>query len=321
MLHLVVALSDYTEEGQQLFPQVVICYSLETTLALIQGSGEIEIGRGPRGSQTMAKALKECAPLCKKGWFMWVLRTEDGFSYGVFRGPMVPTALTVRDTILTLSQERFTAFPMIYASQVGEKAVELIGLKTGTFLIHFSATPVTSPSPLDVLASLIKLCCEAVAEEMKEQTASFLRTVLTDAMRECHGSLIAVFEPDTKPATQLTKDGVLLKDPIRLFRLVEQHQTNGTGDSLAELLAYGQLLTGMIASDGIVLLDTKCRIHGYRIFLKEPKKTKENHRELVGGARRRAFSLLCELVDKQELRGCFIQSADGASEFYEGKRK
>lgn len=156
LVELVVALSHYTEEGSLLYPQVLLCDNLDNSLSIIQGSGAIEIGSGPKGDQTMRQALKKCAPLAKSGWYLYVNRDGDFFRYGVFRTSNIPTALGVRDTLLDLSSEHEQRLNMILVSQLSEKAVELVGTNAGCLHLYLSAAPENIPSPQQALDSLIR---------------------------------------------------------------------------------------------------------------------------------------------------------------------
>lgn len=318
LLTLVVALSHYTEEGQSLFPKVLLCADLTRHLALIQGSGPIEVGKGPKGSKTISRALKKCAPLAKGGWVIYVLLNDTEFQYGVFRAPFSPTALDISDTLVSVQQDS-QDFTAILASQLTEKAVELTGVRSGRRLIYFSDTSEDAPSPKIALDKLVDLCCSDVPIKIKDPVASFITATLYEAIRECHGTLVAVLPPgDDRFFSDLTDRGGVLGEPIDLAELVREYHVLKSEDTLASLRAYGTLLSGMIASDGIVILDDRCRIRGYNCFVTskpgiDPAADGQN-----GGARKRAFEQLCLLVDDGRLRGCFFRSADGGTVFYGG---
>lgn len=96
-----------------------------------------------------------------------------------------------------------------------------------------------------------------------------------------------------------------------------RHSGDETTENYTDLMSSAGLLGGMLNSDGITVLDTAGRVLGYNCFVRT---TDENlkPRELVGGARRRAFTELRALVDAGNLRGAFIRSSDGASDFHGG---
>ena len=71
----------------------------------------------------------------------------------------------------------------------------------------------------------------------------------------------------------------------------------------------------MLHSDGITVISSSAQVLGYRYFIKQKVRgTKPS--EVLGGARRRAFLDLKQLVDDHELQGAFIRSSDGHAEFY-----
>ena len=320
ILELVVALSHYTEEGNELFPQVIICDDLEIVLNLIQGSEPIQIGSGKKLADTAKQALKKCAPIAKKHWVIYIKRTDEKFVYGVFRGPFSPTALDIRDTILSLSQEP-QDIKLILASQLSEKAVELIGACSGCLHFHLSALPEDSVAPRTNLESFIEIVCDGLDSANKEPVGSFLRSILTHSIRQCHGTLMAVISSELESLDDFADDGIILSEPINIEQLVDEYQKKRSDVSLGSLDAYSTLLSGMLSCDGIVLFNNKAQILGYNFFVQQDSSEKLRPRELLGGARRRAFETLCKKTIDNKLLGCFIQSSDSASQFVkEGKR-
>ena len=317
LLELVVALSHYTEEGRSLYPELIICDNLELALGILRGSDRVPVGRGPRSSETVLLALKRCATLAVAGWLVYVQRCSQDFDYGVFRTPTSPIALDARETLYALSQEA-SDIPMILASQLAEKAVELIGARSGALRIHLSAIPDDSSSPFDVLKALVGACTKRVAPEISEQTESFLRTSLGNALRRCHGTLVGVVN-SIEDARNVSTDGVLFETQKSLCGLVREHESQRSDETFARLLAHSQLLAGMLNTDGMVLLSPGADLVGYNLFVQgggESETIEEGG--VPGGARRRAFNEMRRLVDENRLEGCFIQSSDGTIEFYPG---
>jgi hypothetical protein len=319
LLELVVALSHYTEEGHSLFPQVVLCDDIETTLGLLQCSDSLKIGFGTRDQSTILLSLKRCAPLARGGWVIYIQRLPGKIEYGVFRSPSSPTALDIRDTVLALTQEAEHVH-IIVVSQMAEKAVELVGASSGVLHVYLSATPDDAPSPQDALTFLINACCEDIPEAEKEQVESFLRTSLLEAVRQCHGTLIGVLAAAHEPSSE-TGTGVIFERRISVRELVKKHKIQRSDQTLASLTAHANLLAGMLASDGITLLDSTAALIGYNLLLEQPSAEKSNAIKVPGFARRRAYSALCGLVDDGKLRGCFIRTSEGGSEYYAGRGK
>jgi hypothetical protein len=84
-------------------------------------------------------------------------------------------------------------------------------------------------------------------------------------------------------------------------------------------VAYGNLLQGMLATDGITVLRTDGAILAYNAFVRLQQDEAGPARAAVGGARKRAHFVLRRLVDEGSLVAAFFRSADGPSEFYGGK--
>jgi hypothetical protein len=116
-------------------------------------------------------------------------------------------------------------------------------------------------------------------------------------------------------------DGIIFQERKSMSDLVREHELQRTDLTLAALTAYANLLTGMVTTDGMVLLDSGAGLVGYNIFIKPKRDSKPESASVAGGARRRAYREVCRLVDAGKLRGCFIRSSDGASEYYSGEEK
>ena len=156
LLELVVALSDYTEEGHPLFPQIILCEDLATTLKVLQCSDPLKIGTGTRTKSTMMDALKKCAPLARDGWVVFLLRNKDSFDYGVFRSSCLPTAVDVKTSLQDLVGVAGSP-QMVLATQLADKAVELVGTCTGVLDIYFSARPSDAVSPSKTIDDILLL--------------------------------------------------------------------------------------------------------------------------------------------------------------------
>ena len=156
------------------------------------------------------------------------------------------------------------------------------------------------------MEQLSSICSSGVADSEREPLASFLRTTFSEALQRGHGALVA----------QLTSDGSLLRNPIDLTNAVRQHEKERTPETLDRLLSYASLLEGMLSSDGIVLLTSKGEVGGYNFFVHAPPEEGTPPRNMIGGARRRAFRSLCKSVEKQELIAAFFRSSDGTTEYY-----
>ena len=315
LLQLAVALAYYTEEGKPLFPEIVICDDLQMTLSLLQGSDAIHIGEGPLDAATIQLAIKQCATLATTNWLVYIQRFPEQFHYGIFRSSPSPTAPDARSVVYSLNQETVEV-SIILASQLATNAVELVGVRSGPLRIYLSAIPDDSPSPSATLTELINACTENVDPSTEEQTKSYLHTSLGSALRRCHGTLIGVLESGND-APCITTDGVMFDRQESISKLIGDHESQRSVETLARLNAYSQLLHGMISTDGMVLISSEAELMGYNLFVqKQMPSNGVGIPRVSGGARRRAFDVLRSFVDDNALRACFIRSSDGLTEFY-----
>lgn len=314
LVALAVALADHREEGRALFPRVLICDDLDVVLRNLQGSNAIRIGTGPRGPDTVLRALKKCAPLADEGWAIWIDRDENRFDFGVFREPG-PTAVDLRHTLMeTAPDNRLRA---LLVAQFAPGIVEVLAAGDGGLRIHFSGIRDDRPAPEDAETQVVELFCADLDDDdqMKQSFVSFGNNIFHSILRRGHGALIAVAPSDDKSwATGV--DAVVLDEPIDIASLVKAHVQAPTPEVLSELLAYVDLLAGMLNSDGITVFDTAGRVLAFNWFIKTDTASL-GPREQLGGARHRAFGILKQLVDGQQLRGAFIRSSDGGESAYE----
>lgn len=311
LVELVVALSRYQEEGVALFPKFVVCDDLELALKVLQGTEPIEVGRGARESSTVRAALKKCAPIARGGWAGYIHRTATEFRFGVFREPASPTSPDIRDTVGTLDNG---AGHLIVVMQLAEKVVELVGASGEHLVVHLSAARDSQPSPLESLERLADAVSADLAPELRESVATFFRNILSGALRRGHGTLVAVVKDDVPAA--IGGDAVHLAYPVDVAAAIEALTRESSAENLARVNAYSQFVEGVLATDGIAVIRSCAQVVAYNWFVRQSLPTAGLPREVVGGARRRAYDVLRALVDEEQIVAAFFRSSDGASELY-----
>lgn len=308
-----VTLADYREEGVALYPRLLICDDLAEVLGVVQGEAPLRLGTGPRGSDAMLRALKKCAPLATGGWAVWIRRTAEDFEFGVFREPLAPTGIDVRRTLSDLPAGSIRA---LLVAQVAPGTVEVMSPGGVAVQIQMSGVRNDQVSTTDDQDQLAAWFVQDVADaQLREASSSFARAVLHEMLRRSHGTLIAVLDGDDDLPPQLAIDAVLLPEPADLVWLIDLNSRDGSSASLSELLAYSNLLGGMLRSDGIVVLDGRGRVHAFNCFVQTDTADLQP-RDLMGGARHRAYAVLRWLVDQGSLRGVYLQSSDGSTKTY-----
>ena len=124
-------------------------------------------------------------------------------------------------------------------------------------------------------------------------------------------------EPHQRPPDFL-RDGIWLDEPIDLGDLALRYEAHHTESDALALIAYSNLFRRMIGMDGITVFDSGGRLLGYNCFIHQQIIGSPPH-QIVGGARRRAFEVLCDEVGRT-LVAALYRSRDGAAECRESPR-
>lgn len=302
LVELIVMLARYREEGVSLYPKVYLTNDKNTLTAMLPDGEVLKIGSSNPDLSGLKSAIKKSAPLATNGWLIYIETSEDCLEYGVFKGSGNPISVLVDDVLLTESDNIF----VVKASQIADDCVEIRSNRGGQHFIFLSHRKEESPPPLQYLGQLISSITKNTPEDIKEPTISFLNRLFISALRESHGCIIAVTNM-TKPPKMLSDDGVILEDPIDFSKLVLELKKERIDPS--HLVSKGDLLKGMLNSDGIILFDDKGRLLGYNCFVKVSNKD-----NVIGGARKRAFASIKSKIGRG-LTAAFIQSQDGWTDF------
>lgn len=309
VIGLVSQLAAYTEEGVALAPTVFICNSI-TGLVRMSGAGEyVPLSAETPTADAAPKILKYAAPLCSDNWRIYVERSKDGASckFGVFSGSSDPSSLTIDEVTLA---ELDPGFPIIRVAQNVTNKVEVRTSAGDAIEFRFNDdADVHDLKSSSLIDSLALAACEFV-EPPSEPFNGFMKRILAAAIRNSHGTLIAVVKGTATAVPPQLTDAVTLSEPIDLlgrFNLHEEEEK--TAVSVGRLQTAAELLEGFVNSDGITVLNGQGKVLAYRAFIKSADPASPAH----GGARTRAYMALCELVGK-ELGAAFFRSQDGRVE-------
>jgi hypothetical protein len=306
---LVSQLAAYTEEGVPMAPSVFICNSV-VGLVRSAGAGEyVPLSEYVDTSTAAGKILKYAAPLCGVSWRIYVERSADGLTcrFGVFCGSSDPSSLTIEEVTLAELDE---AFPIVRIAQSVTNKVE-VRTSAGD-AIEFRFNDDTDIAALDnkaMIAALARSVSSALGDE-RNAFPGFIERVLTAAIRESHGTLIAVVKGSSNDVPPQLTDAVVLTEPIDLYSRYALHEEEEkTAISVGRLQAAAELLQGFVNSDGITVLNGAGKILAYRAFIKSAGPTSPS----TGGARTRAYSAMLALVGSK-LDAAFFRSQDGRVE-------
>lgn len=110
LVSIIDALARYREEGRELFPEVYLIDDLSAVLKALPGGEYVAIGDGSRDAGTMSKALKQCAPLARDGWVIYIHRRPDRFYYGIMRSGIHALSVPIADALVIKVMPLFPLF-------------------------------------------------------------------------------------------------------------------------------------------------------------------------------------------------------------------
>lgn len=302
-VELIVLLARYKEEGVGLHPKVYITNDIRLCNQMIGNAEKIKIGHGDANVDGIKQAIKKCAPLATGSWCIYINDQRGSIEFGLFRGSSNITAVPIDNVLLSDNQDLI----VVKAFQVADECVEVKCSNNRSHYIFLNHVKDDSPPPLQHLNDLVSAICQKIKEIDRESIESFLKNVLFEGLRDSHGCLIAVTNKRSAPSI-LKEDGVFLEEPIDFVKLVTD--ANKDAALFEYLVSKVDLLKGMLNSDGIILFDKKGCLLGYNCFIKISQKS-----NVIGGARKRAYSSLKENVGKNGIVAAFMQSQDGWTEF------
>jgi len=310
MTAIVSDLSHYKEEGTTLSPEIYLCNDIGQVVQLVPGCSFIRIGEGAQNDETALRAMKECAPLAKNAWSIFIERKDKCFRYGVFAARDFPMSVTVSEVLIDSGEN---TIPAVMVSKVADNCVEARGAKGNRRCIHFSSAREDSPSPREAIAALTKGITIGVCRDYGAQAERFLYLTLLSVFQESHGALVAVLGKRRRVLPKRISDAIRIEQPVDVSAPVRQYLRSKDHEAVAELQRIASLIEGMLQSDGVTVFRADASVLAYRAFLRHwSQKGSARH----GGARMRTFEGLKELVDRGDMEGAFIRSQDGYTEYY-----
>lgn len=287
LMTIVAKLSNYTEEGIPLSPEVYICNDIDQVTSVLQGSEIVVIGKGLRDAETADRALRECGPLATGGWAVFIERNADGFRYGVFRFSNLPLSLRPDEALVEDGESDIFA---VIARKVAPNCVELVGTSGSRRRLFFSADRAESPAPDKVVRKLCDVIAEDVINTEKEKIVRFCYRTMKEALAKSHGTLIVVLGKRRKKPPKNMADALVFDTPISIQDRILDYIRYADNESMARLQDTANLLIGLMGCDGILVFRSDASIMGYRAFLSSRISSQSTQR--TGGARRRAFENL-----------------------------
>jgi hypothetical protein len=308
LVEAVVQVSNFREEGFPLAPLVFVGREPQEALRTVNGTHFVLLGEGGLDFETVRRALKSCAPLAEgRQWAILLLLDEAQLRFGVFCTDRSPLRVTSFEAMRLLPPG---APPLVGITQLGESIVELRGPGGANLFFDFSAGAGLSSNPMRVLKDFVQAVTRDVEPNLRAQLQAFYYRIAIEVVSGPHGALVAVLDAQQRTPDFLS-DGLWLEAPIDLGSLALRYEAEHTeGDTLG-LIAFSNLFRRMVGMDGITVFDSRGRLLGYNCFIRQ-QVIGSPARKLVGGARRRAFEVLCSEVGRS-LAAALYRSRDGAA--------
>lgn len=301
------ALQSYTEEGRHLYPEVIVTTSISDLAKPLGYHRLLKIGSTSM-QDAFATALKVCAPLAVGDWAIWIELSGTTVTYGVLSAAASELSPTLRNQLVgDLAVEESGAVPTLYVRATGGKTVELSSRQRQ---LSVPSGLVDIDTGIHDLEHFIDNLTYRIPAGRRTIARSFLQKAIGEAARQTHGCMLAVISAGDSTISEgkaKLLDGIYFEPPIDLMELLEDSDRMRSREASTRVRAYVDLLMGMVSQDGITLFSDDGRILGYRVFVPIP-----DGLEVLGGARRRAFSAL----DNLKVCTCvFAMSHDGATSF------
>ncbi|MGV3527094.1 MAG: hypothetical protein ACO1RX_22955 [Candidatus Sericytochromatia bacterium] len=308
LTELIVALSEYREEGTHLYPAVFICERREELVDVLGGKDLLPIGVGPVSRYTLLQALKQCAPLAQRRQWAIYLTLGERMGYGVFRTESSPLNPTTFGNLRNLQRPDLNLLGLV---QVGDNVIEMRASNGQGIYLYLSGSRPDARSPAEVIGAFSQAVSAETPPELVQPVRDFYYRILIELSRGQHGALVAVL-PLVGGETSIFTDGVLLTEPVSVPETMAAYLANPGVEEAARLQAQASLIRGMLSCDGITLFRADGTVLGYHVFLQSLTMSHSG----LGGARRRAFDALSRYVG-HGLSLAMYRSQDGAMEYTE----
>lgn len=315
---LIPLLAAYREEDRRLFPEVYLFTPTDVDLlpVLAPGVRPIRIGEtnlkaeAEHSARLIARqVLKTCAGLAIDGWAVYIQRTDDGFSYGLFRAASASFSLSAESTLANSS------LPVVILRHSAESTVEIVNSAGGRREISLSTATPFPRGLAGQIEDFARKACQDLNESDADRAVQYLTRLLAEFLRASHGTLLAVAPAEAALDPQCFPDGVMLAEPIPLVKLMlEAAGDEYNLEATSMLRSHESLLRGMIQSDGVTVLGTDGSIKAFRVFVRATTESQAAAaNRATGGARSRAFEVLRSLLGTKML-AVMMRSQDGRTE-------
>ncbi|UOG74485.1 hypothetical protein MTX78_20485 [Hymenobacter tibetensis] len=284
-------ISDYYEEGQQLFPEVLVANNLDIVMQPIPHQN-IKIGKTTIESNNFKLAIKQCAPLCKDGWVMYINLEENEMTYGLISAELSSISLTLLDQLKSQDSSD-NSYCTAYIRRNTASSVEVQGRKNSV-IIEFSLKEQTD-GETNHINRLSNSISQKAEHSEQINIAYHIERLISDAARSGHGNLIGVIDHADEALQRLkgeVSEGVYLEKPIDLCELLILLHEEKSSQSDFKLRLYVSVVKSMLNNDGITIFNNKAQLIGYHLLIPNPQNSPPPKLKEGTGTRSKAFDTM-----------------------------
>ena len=192
VIHILDRVAGYREEGVRLFPEILITADLPSIAKTLPSPLVTFVGSGEPSSRLFKLALKQCAPLARDGWCVFVEVKAGEYSFGVIANVSSSASKSSANQLL----ESFDKLPTesFFLRSVSGSRVRLIG-RSETIELRFALEEDETDDKIAIDA-LAGSAAEAVDERLRPFVHRHLSSMIQQACEESHGALIAVIDSE-----------------------------------------------------------------------------------------------------------------------------
>jgi hypothetical protein len=221
ILEIINLISDYHEEGNVLFPEILIINNLNF-FKTIPNKEIVIIKYTLLSIDEFKNAIKLCAPLATNSWIIFIEVKDGRIKFGIINAEMSETSPSIyNQTVGQLKIENFDKITIAYIRNIGYKTVELAGFKKRLIV------SLTLDEPKKISHNNIQALCDSMSsrtdEKYKINIKTFFEKIIDDALKKGHGNLIGVVEDEEDyiinlKNTIVDNGGIYLPNPINFLK-------------------------------------------------------------------------------------------------------
>ncbi len=305
---------NYEEEGAKIRPSILVTSNINFIVKNIPLAKKI-VFYEDSNSQNLKGRLKTLMCFCKRGWNIYINYGDAFVEYGI-----VKTLSSIKDkTFVQLvtempSAELSAKASLIVINVLGGGVCKITSGKGISYSICFNLNSQNEYNWEIEIGEFVEACVSKI--KTTNTKLQFIKNLLLNIFRRVmiglHGAICLVVEKDFVDTSGFLQDGTWLKEPIEFAKLFLR---NGAVDENI-LRSYADIITSMLDSDGITVIDNAGRIRAFNVFVETSISAQKN---VVGGARRRAAYTLLQSRNKK-IVGVYFQSQDGDN-FYKASNE